>query len=177
MKKVYLTALLAAGIAISANAQKLEKPEIDKIKGDTTWKTSDERIYTQLGLASGRLLYVYAEKIGQSYILCFRIDNMNGPRVWSVGAADITNIKFTDNSVLDLKPEVGGEARVSYNSQADRVINLIFYKLDKEDIETLRTKSVSVIRIATDGAGNFDYEIKPKNADLIKKDLDLILTQ
>ncbi len=169
--------MLAAWIAISANAQKLEKPDIDKIKGDTSWKTSEERIYTQLGFGSGRLLYVYAEKIDKSYVLCFKIDNMNGPRIWSVGPANITNIKFTDNSVLDLKPEVGGDAHVSYNSQADRVINLVYYKLEKEDIETLKAKSVSIIRISTDGAGNFDYDIKPKNADLIKKDLDLILTK
>ncbi|WDF80973.1 hypothetical protein ACFGVS_04075 [Mucilaginibacter sp. AW1-7] len=177
MKKIYLSAILATGIALSASAQKLEKPEIDKIKGDTTWKTSDERIYTQLGFATGRLLYVYAEKIGTSYVLCFRIDNMNGPRVWSIGPANITNIKFTDNSVLDLKPDVGGDAHVTYGSQADRIINLVYYKLEKDDIETLKTKSVSIIRIATDGAANFDYEIKPKNADLIKKDLELILTK
>lgn len=52
-----------------------------------------------------------------------------------------------------------------------------YYKLEKDDIETLKTKSVSIIRIATDGTANFDYEIKPKNADVIKKDLELILTK
>ena len=177
MKKFYLTLMLSVGLATAVLAQKLEKPEIDKIKGDTTWKTSDERIYTQLGFATGRLLYVYMQKIGTSYVLCFRIDNMNGPRVWSVGPANITNIKFTDNSVLDLKPDAGGDARVTYGSQADRVINLVYYRLENEDIEILKTKSVSIIRIATDGAANFDYEIKPKNSDLIKKDLELILTK
>lgn len=177
MKKVYLTVLLVGSMVFLAKAQKLEKPEIDKIKGDTTWRTSDERIYTQLGFVTGRLLYVYAQKIGTSYLLCFRIDNVNGPHVWSIDENNITNIKFTDNSVLDLKPEVGGDARVTYGSQADRVINLVYYRLEKDDIETLKAKSVSIIRISTNGAGNLDYEIKPKNSDLIKKDLELILAK
>jgi hypothetical protein len=177
MKKVHLTLMLLAGLTTSVLAQKLEKPEIDKIKSDTTWRTSDERIYTQLGLVTGRLLYVYTQKIGKSYVLAFRLDNVNGPRVFSIGPADITNIKFTDNSVLDLSPTVGGDPHVSYNTEANRVITLIYYDLAKEDIETLKTKSISIIRIATEGAGNFDYEIKPKNSNLVKKDLELILTK
>jgi len=177
MKKIYLTAIIAACLTLSAKAQKLEKPEIDKIKGDTTWKTSDERIYTQLGLVTGRLLYAYMEKIGKSYVLAFRIDNVNGPRIFSIGTENITNIKFTDNSVLDLAPAVGGDSHVSYNTNATRVIDLIFYNLSKEDIETLQSKSISIIRISTNGAGNFDYEIKPKNSDLLKKELELILTK
>ncbi|WP_184543336.1 hypothetical protein [Mucilaginibacter sp. FT3.2] len=177
MKKAYLTIILLACIAASVSAQKLEKPNIDKIKGDTTWQTSDERIYTQLGLVTARLLYTHMEKIGKSYVLVLKIDNMNGPRIFSIGAENITNIKFTDNSVINLSPTVGGDSHVTYNTEANRIINLVFYSLEKEDIETLRTKSISIVRIATTGAANFDYEIKPKNADLIKKELDLILTK
>jgi len=178
MKKIYLSAILAAGIALSASAQKLEKPIIDKIKGDTVWKTSEERLYTKAGLLSAEVLHVFVEKVTGAYVLHFRLEIVNGVRVFSVGPDNIVNIKFTDNSVLDLKPLNSEKfAKRDYYDNGTKAEAIVYFELSKTDIEILKSKSVSIVRISTNGAGNLDYEIKPKNSDLIKKDLELILTK
>ncbi len=178
LNKVCLTIILTFGICLAANAQKLEKPKIDKIEGDTTWRTSDERIYTKLGWASGDVLYAYALKIRKSYVLALRLESANGPGYFTIGKDNITNIKFTDNSILDLVPANEDDyARKQYFDTGTKTTALVYYHLSGTAIEQLKTKLVAIIRISTSGAANLDFEIKTKNADIIKKEIVLITSK
>ncbi len=175
MKKPFLIAGMSL-LCLYAKAQKLEKPIIDKIKGDTTWATSEERIFTKMGFGDSDILYIYTQKIGDTYTLCFKIDRNNGINVYTISPENITNIKFTDGSVLDLQPTASGPSEVNFHSHGSRSFGLIFYGLTKDQLKELQSKTISVVRINS-SRGNFDYEIKPKNADLVKKSLDIITTK
>ena len=172
MKKAILITSFAA-LSFSASAQKLEKPKIDKIKGDTTWSTSEERLYTHIGFGSSDILYQKIEKIAGVYTLVFKIDRNNGTNFYGVRAEDITNIKFSDSCVLNLQPTVSGPSDVNLHSNGHRSIGLVFYALNQEQLVKLSTKAISFIRISSD-KGDFDYEIKGKNSELIKNSIELI---
>lgn len=172
MKKVYLIAI-AAGFALSARAQKLQKPNIDKISGDTTLSTSEERIFTKVGLGPSQILYAYVSKSKGIHTLVLKMDNNNGVYIYHVTPNDVTNIKFTDGSVLNINPGINSNSDDKSTSVGHRSILSVYYALSTKDIAQLKAKPISYIRIAT-SAAPMDYEIKEKNGDIIKNELALL---
>ena len=164
------------GLVYQGFCQKLEKPVIDKITGDTTISTSKERLVTNVNLVSSDVLYIRLVKSKGKYFANFQIYK-NSPVIFSVNKGDKAIIKLTDNSLVTLYSvdDLLSDNRVT--SYGSNILNdtkgSMFYLLQPADIEALKKTGVSVVRLETSKV-NFDYDVKPKNADLIIKSLQLI---
>lgn len=153
--------------AITADAQKLERPRIDKITGDTTFETKEEVLanpFTMVRhyLGSGIL------KGSGNYVLYFHLKE-GGDAPYYVLQGFKATIKFTDGKLIQLTA-VADE----YSSYKPVVTeSTISYHLTDSDLEALKSGKISVIRVETSGAP-LDFDIKDNKADMIKKQLELI---
>ncbi|MES2062548.1 MAG: hypothetical protein V4456_11550 [Bacteroidota bacterium] len=181
MKKSYLTAVLLCLLALTVNAQKLLPPKIDKMTGDTTLKTSEERIFTSLSWTGGEtdILYTYAAKYKGSKFLVFHINVTNGKRssVFAVSKGSKAFLKIANGSIIEL---TAGTSEISEsqvfsgtfgaNTRGDAYP---IFELTKELEEKFKGVSVVMVRIETTN-GNMDFEIKEKKATIISKEIELI---
>jgi hypothetical protein len=186
MKKLYIIAILVATTGSSAFSQKLLKPKVDMIRGDTIQATSEESVYFSLKLTGSSQLKTAAVKTGKYYFLDFRIKNENGvghSTHYAIIKGAKAYLKLDDNSLVTISA-LGSEAS---NGKADLAGNqdlsvvatssdmTMRYILSEEDVAKLSAHGVKVIRLETTKE-DFDYEIKDKNAMVIGKVLQLIKT-
>ncbi|WP_259066678.1 hypothetical protein HDF24_21620 [Mucilaginibacter sp. X4EP1] len=169
MKYIFIIAVML--LAFNAGAQKLQKPMIDKISGDTTLMTKEEPLQSKLSLSlhligcsilKGRgvyLLYLHSKEAGE----------------WDFVVQDgyAAVIKFTNGKLLQLNPVGQNYSKIMYDatpvfSDAD-----IAYGISNDDIDQLKNNKVAVIRINT-SVGSFDYSVSDARSEIIKKQLDLI---
>jgi len=166
MKKYIFIALTALCVT-NAIAQKLEKPRIDKITGDTTFEVKEEvlanpftmvRHYLGSGILKGKGYYV----------LYFHLKE-GGDAPYYVLQGTKATIKFTDGKLIQITA-VADE----YSAYKPVVTeSTISYHLTDSDIDALISGKISVVRVQT-SVGAVDFEIKENKTDMIKKQLELI---
>lgn len=169
MKKIVLF-LLTALFTLTANAQKLEKPKIDKITGDTTLETKSETLYNKFSLVLD-YLSVSTSKVLNRYFLDFKV--MKGISiVFTTDKGDKAIFKLADGKLIEVYTINSSVS--SFTSSAGGVSqSYISYLLTNDDITALKSQKIAVIRIIT-SKGQFDYELASGKADIIQKQLNLI---
>jgi len=173
--KTVLTILLGI-LCLSVKAQKLEKPRIDKITGDTTYETVRERICTNTGFFGSDILFVTFDKVKGNVIMRFHILRTNS-HIFSISRDSKAIIKYSNGTITTLNAIVSqiGDGNVSSygtivtsDAQVDG-----FYDISTNDANLLKKNDISIIRIET-SMGNIDYEINPKHSAIINKCISLI---
>ena len=170
MKKYILAAVMVLG-ALAARAQKLDKPRIHKISGDTTLLTKEQVLANPFTIP-GHYLAGNIMKGKDYYLLSFHLkDGMDIQ--YSVLSGDKAIVKFTDGKLLEIKAI--GDTYSSLISYANPAVSESFlaFDLTDSDVEELKNRKVAVIRINT-SMGPFDYDIKDGKSEIIKKQLELI---
>ena len=105
MKKLLLITILYCPIL--ASAQKLLKPDIDRVSGDTAWTTSKEKLYVHLNFLTqqGEGLECYVTKKGKSIALILMPQTMNEQSVFTITDGQKAYLKFKDNSSVVLQAD------------------------------------------------------------------------
>ncbi|TWR26412.1 hypothetical protein FPZ43_14705 [Mucilaginibacter pallidiroseus] len=177
MKKFLL--ILITVLPTTLFAQKLLKPAVDKITGDTTWNTSKEKLYIHgnylTGQAEGVITWVKVNKLGKALILNPQTTNQRS--VFMLTKDDKAYLKLSDNTTITLVCATNDIGRSGAFLAGDNVITngsaFGIYDLTPEDIEKLSTTALTFLRIES-SSGNFDCEIKSKNAEMFKKQFALV---
>lgn len=168
-------------LPISAFSQKLNKPIIDKFANDTTQCTTSERIAAIESFSSPTAAYLSAwtEKFEHQILLNFKVDVTTiDNKYFIIRKGDRALLKLSDNSIIEvvcLK-----DADVSRQNIKKGFIEReyfeadIIYYISPEDINKLLASQVTAIRIKTDDQV-FDYDIKPKNSEVLKKMFKLFI--
>ena len=158
------------------NAQKLEKQIIDHISGDTSVSTKKEAVFSRTLMADVLAIKLVKIKLAKtnsiSYSLEFEITKEYG-HLFSVKSGSLVSIKFTDGSVITIPAAFDGYFDIKHAGGESYYSGSAWYNLDGKNLSELKSKEISFIRIETSEA-TFDYEIKKKNADVVKKHLELI---
>jgi hypothetical protein len=179
MKRAFfITAFL---LPFATSAQKLLKPSIDPITNATTWSTSVEKLYlhgnylTAQGEAVTFQLKKFSDK--NTEVLVLSPQNLNLGIELSIARDQKAYLKFSDNSTIKLTCVTDDPGNSQYSKVDHNAIRTSsasgYYYLAPGDIEKLKTGSLIFLRIET-SAGNFDCDIKHKNAVLLKKAMALI---
>jgi hypothetical protein len=161
-----------------AFAQKLEKPEVDKITGDTTFSTSKNKIGSETALWGADILFVSASKLKAGYMLVFYLAKSgNRSTVYSINKGGRAILKLKGNDLVNLEAVSSEISKTQYSSfngiitSANSTIS--GYVLIDENLNKLLSNQIAVIRIET-SEGNVDFTIKDKNSDIIKNQLLLL---
>ena len=170
MKKYILIAAIAI-LALNANAQKLEKPSIDKITGDTTLATKIDVLSNPLALIQ-HAITVNTLKAKNFVLLCFHLKDALSI-YYSIDKGEKATIKFADGKLLEINAAVDAHSFVISLGTPSYVGCDVYYDLTDDDIVALKNNKISVIRIMT-SKGPFDYDIKNGKSEIIKKQLELI---
>ncbi|WP_074487658.1 hypothetical protein [Mucilaginibacter polytrichastri] len=183
MKILTLFTITALSIYSTAKAQKLEKPSIDKMTGDTTFKTTAERIYTSISWSGGEtdILYSYAAKVKGDKFLILHINITNGKHssVFAINKGSKTYLKLFDGSIIEMQPGTNeisegqvfpGGLGLNPNTRGDAYP---IFELSPNLIDKLKSSEIKMIRIETSN-GNMDFELKDKNSKVIAKEIELI---
>jgi len=172
MKK-YILIVAIAILAFNAKAQKLEKPRIDKITGDTTFSTKTEVLSNPFALIQ-HALTVDVLKTKNFTLLCFHLKDALDI-YYSVFKGDGATIKFADGKLLNINAAADAHSSVlGSGGTLTYVGNDVYYDLTDQDIALLKSDKIAVIRINTT-KGPFDYDIKNGKSEIIKKQLELII--
>jgi len=163
------------------NAQKLLKPDIDKLSGDTIWSTSKEKLY-----AHGNFLTAQGEAVecsvmrlerSKSKVLILNPQTLNQSGRFGISRGQKAYLKLSDNTNVTLESstdDFGGGQNNYTGGIALRSRSAVgYYDLSDADIKSLKSATLVFLRIET-SAGNFDCDIKPKNAELLRKQITLI---
>lgn len=170
MKK-YIISFTIMLAALSAQAQKLEKPAIDKITGDTTLETKEEPLQSKLSL-SLHLIGCSVLKGGGVYLLYFHLKEA-GKWHFGIEAGDSAIIKFTNGKLLRLNPVGEHNSKIMFDATPVFTDASFPYGISGDDIEQLKNNKIAVIRINTSD-GSFDYDISNARSEIVKKQLELI---
>lgn len=173
MKKVLLVFSFSLMTFILA-AQKLEKPQVDKISVNTTWITSSEKIYAKPSFSGtvGEQVYISAAKVKDIYLLFFSIQT-GKTSIFSVEEGQKVYIKLENGTVVTLtniKSNVSKYNSISYGSNSN-----CYYQITTEDMDKLTSSNVQFIRLEYSG-GTFEYNIKGKFSEKMKS-LVLLIKQ
>ena len=166
-------------IPFVASAQKLQKPAVDRITGDTTWSTSKEKLYLHgnylTGQGEGVLCWIKVNKDYKALVL--NPQTMNQRTIYMITKGTKAYLKLSDNSTVTLTCATNDAGQADVGVAGNAVITngsaVGFYDISAEDIQKLSTTTLTFLRIET-SSGNFDCEIKPKNAEMFKKQFALI---
>lgn len=172
MKKTVLIIFMLLPFVVSA--QKLLKPSIDKLNGDTVWSTSKEKLYLHgnylTGQGEGVVCWVRSYKGSKSLVL--NIQTTNQKNYPTMVAGSKASFKLADNSIVTLTCS-NNDYSMSGSSVAIAGSAYGMYDIAAEDISKLTTGNLVFLRVETT-TGNFDCDIKPKNAEMFKKQFLLI---
>jgi hypothetical protein len=172
MRKLLLIAIVL--FPFVSSAQKLLKPVVDKLTGDTTWSTSKEKLYLHGNYLTGQgeavVCWIWSYKGSKSLVLNLQTTNKeNFPTMTAGGKA---YFKLADNSTVTLTCSAN-DYRISGSNVAVAGSAFGMYDITPEDIAKLSTGTLTFLRVETT-AGNFDCDIKSKNAEMFKKQFPLI---
>jgi len=170
MKK-YIFILAAMLLAFNADAQKLQKPIIDKITGDTTLETKEEPLQSKLSL-SLHLIGCSILKGRGVYLLYFHVKEA-GEWDFSVQDGYAAIVKFTSGKMLQLNTVGQNYSKIIYDAKPVFSDASLPYSISNDEIDQLKNNKIAVIRINT-SAGSFDYSVSDARSEIIKKQLDLI---
>lgn len=169
--KTTLTVLLFT-IATITYGQKLQKPLIDKITGDTTIATSTERIFSKASFTGtvGEQVATTIFKARGKYFLALNIQTAK-TSIFSIDSDHKAYLKLSDGVVVTLNSigdDLSKYTSVSYGSSGKAV-----YELSKDQLKDLQTNSVTFARVEYSD-GTFEYDIKPKQGELLKQQASLM---
>ncbi len=170
MKKcIFIVAAML--LAFNAGAQKLQKPVIDKITGDTTLETKEEPLQSKLSL-SLHLIGCSILKGRGVYLLYFHTKEAGD---WDFVIQDgyAAVIKFTNGKLLQLNTVGQHYSKIMYDATPVFSDTSIPYSISNDDIDQLKNSKIAVIRINT-SVGSFDYSVSDARSEIVKKQLDLI---
>lgn len=174
MKSKLLKLLLVALFPLTAFGQKLQKPIIDKLTGDTTWSTSKEKLYLHgnylTGQGEGVVCFLRSVKGAKGLILNIQTTNQKDYPTMITGRK--AHLKLADGSIVVLIC-AANNFNMSGSELAVAGSSFGWFDLTPADIEKLSTQNLTFLRIET-SSGDFDCEIKPKNAEMFKKQFPLI---
>jgi len=178
MKKLLLIACLC--LPIIASAQKLNKPKVDPITGDTSLTTTKEKLYLQGNYLTGKAEAVefWLSKLSKykSTALFLYPQTLNMDRTIMITKDQKVFLKLSDNSTITVTSMTNdiGDFKAFY--AGDYLITkgaaIAAYLISDADLEKLKTTPLTFLRIET-SSGNFDCEIKPKQAETLKKAVNL----
>ncbi len=170
MKKYIITALIAIA-AFSVKAQKLEKPVIDKISGDTTWLAKEQTLANPFTIP-GHFLAGNIVKGKNYWAIYFHL--RDGLDIhYYVSKGDKAIIKFADGKLLEILSIFNAHSSIIPYATPPVAESFLGFDLPEEAISALENGKISVIRIQT-SKGDFDYDIKDSKSEIIKKQLELI---
>lgn len=171
MKTLLLVPFFTLFMMSRVMAQKLEKPVIDKITGETTLQTQEQTLANKMTWV-GHYLGCNITKFRGHYLLYLHLkESTDG--YYDIKKDYTATIKFTDGKLLTITSAFDRESSFihgAYPLVAE--CNAVYY-LDKETISALMSGKIAFVRLATT-SGDFDYEISNGKAELIKKQLELI---
>lgn len=168
-------------VPVTISAQKLLKPSIDKFTNDTVRSTTQVRFATVSGYLDIRVQFLTASvsAINNDVQLDLEVDiRKETYKFFRINKGSNTLLKLADNTIVKLsnvkdmdsqEHGFGGGIMAATPCWAT-VMN---YSLSKEDIQKLLSSNVTAVRVEADNQ-TFDFDIKPKDGDLIKKMLLLI---
>lgn len=152
---------------------KLMKPDIDKVTGDTIWKTSAGRIADQGSNRKPDILECQViKKKGHIALFIFLTKGDNKPDLFSIKKGSRMIVKFTDSTNVALRSATA-DTTVLDASQKNTVLCWGPYNLHPDEVPILENNMVASIQIET-SMGIFNYEVKEKSSKLIAKELALI---
>jgi hypothetical protein len=180
MKKFLLLWVLTFPLMASAQVYpftgsglKLMKPDIDKVTGDTVWKTSANRIADQGSMRKPDILeYVTMKRKGHVALFIYLTKGGNKPDLFSIKKGGKMIIKFSDSTTVALH-SAATDTAVLDASQKNTVLCWGIYNLDPDEVPVLKNNAVASIKIET-SIGTLNYEVKEKNSTLIANQLALI---
>jgi hypothetical protein len=177
MKKLLLILFLFLPFIVSA--QKLLKPNIDKISGDTVWSTSTDKLYLHGNYLTqqGEAVQCFVVKIHNVHILYMIPQTLNEQSVFSIDKGQKAYLKFSDKSLITLTNDKYkiSDANVfeAGNTVNDKGSITVSYILTDDDIKIINNADLTFVRFETSNS-NFDCDIKPKFAELIRKQIALV---
>lgn len=168
--KFLTTTFLCFFMATVTMAQKKLKMDIDKETGDTTYSTSDKKIYTKPGSKNAIYDYlktsVYKSKNG--FLLTLSIQT-GRTSVFTIDDGSATTIQLLDGNTVTL---------YSINNQRSKITRtaygcfiFAFYRLEPSAIRKLKASGISTIRVQS-SIGPLDYEIKEKQSGELGEQLE-----
>jgi hypothetical protein len=178
MKKILVIATLCLPFTVSA--QKLLKPNVDKISGDTTWSTSKEKLYFHANYltSQGEAVECWVEQIGKlkAKALVLNPQTTNLSKAFSILKDQKAYLKLSDNTTITLVSATYDYGTVNAGYAGDHLLTkgaaIAFYTLSDSDIEKIKSSPLTFLRIQTTN-GDFDCDIKPKFSEVIKKEIEL----
>ena len=179
MKKTLLIAIILLPFTVSA--QKLLKPEIDRITGDTTFSTSKEKLYLHGNYLTqqGEAVECLVMKTGRSISLILIPQTLNEKSFFTVVQGQKAYLKLKDNSLVTLTARASRVSDADVNEAGGTVysngILKVPYALMSDDISKIKSSDLVFLRIET-SIGNFDCDIKPKFSGVIMKEIELVTT-
>jgi hypothetical protein len=168
-------------LPLIVSAQKLIKPDVDKISGDTTWSTSEEKLYfhgnflTAQGEAVTFQIVKFSNTRGK--VLVLTPQSLNMGEELSIAKNQKAYLKLSDSTIITLISGTDDNENSKFtfiaHNPAQSSHATAYYDLPDEAIEKLKSYTLVFLRIETN-EGNFDCDIKPKNAAKLLKAIALI---
>jgi len=154
----------------------------DKLSNDTTWSTSEEKLYFQGNFltAQGEAVTFQVIKFSKTKgaVLVLNPQSLNMGEELSIAKNQKVYLKFSDNTIITLASSTDDDGNAKYSLVAQDVAQSSsasgYYDLSDADIEKFKSKTLTFLRIET-STGNFDCDIKAKNAAMLKKAIGLIV--
>lgn len=176
MKKIFILFLLAT--PAFCFAQKLKKPTIDKITGDTTYSTNVFKLGQNASFFGADIVTcsLMKTKAGMS-LLCSILKTGSKSDVFSIREGDNIVIRMKDGKVVTIPATVGGISKTSFSSYGSVHTSsneiTVAYTLSSDAIKDLSAGPVSVVRFEST-IGHIDFDIKDKNSEALKSGLALL---
>lgn len=184
LKKITKTILITTFLVLPAIAfsQKLNKPSIDKFSNDTIHSTSQEKIGSKDSFTSTSAEYLnaYLVKINSHVYLKLELDlTIDDHKYFVVDTGKKAFFKLVNNTVLSLanvKPVEATQQTIKNGFvQRDYLTTVMLYPISNGDIQKILASAVTTIRVEMDDQ-YVDFDIKPKNSDMLKKMFTLIIS-
>ena len=177
MKKILLIAI--ASLPYLVSAQKLLKPVVDQITGETTWSTTKEKLYLDGNFLTqqGEAVECMVTKTGKQVALILIPQTLNEQSAFTISQGEKAYLKLKDNSIITLTSQnyltSDTSSGVAGSTTYSNGILRIPYIITDADIRKIESSELVFLRIET-SIGNFDCYIKPKFAHVISKQVELI---
>jgi len=183
LQKITKTILIIAVLLLPAAAfsQKLVKLEVDKFTNDTVSVTSMEKLATTETFTSTQAAFLnaYVSRTGTHIFLNFEHDvTTENNQYFLVSQGDVTMLKLDDNTIIKLANDISvhpdrKDIKKGFVQREYFSVN-IGYGISKEDINKLLTSTLTTVCVGVD---NQNFDVKPKDSDVLKKMFKLVLGQ
>jgi hypothetical protein len=169
MKCLLLLLLLISGLVFTAGAQKRLKTDVDKTTGDTTYSTSEERLYSKSGStrSASEILKSTAYRTGDYIRLSFYIKT-GRTSIFTIPSGSPAEITLADGNRVSFYTRTENQSRTlssEYGSFA-----YVFFRINPAELRMLQNADVVSIRIQS-SVGWMIYDLKSKQGDVLRKQL------